>query len=70
VYLQPTESGRRGQWAWGKPQPSRFTFISSSGPVLAPIQLDQSGDINLDYVWGEGDTAHFCISAPRGGVNR
>jgi hypothetical protein len=31
----------------GKPQPSRFAFISSSGPVLVPIQLDQSGDINL-----------------------
>jgi hypothetical protein len=30
--------GQRGQWAWGKPQPSRFAFISSSGPVLAPIQ--------------------------------
>jgi hypothetical protein len=38
---------QRGQRAWGKPQPSCFTFISSSGPVLAPIQMDQSGDKNL-----------------------
>jgi len=46
VYLQPTEGERRGLRAWGVPS-IRYAFISSSGPVLAPIQVDQSGDKNL-----------------------
>jgi hypothetical protein len=47
MYLQPQKTLAKRTTGLGKPQPSRFAFISSSGPVLAPIQLDQSGDKDL-----------------------
>jgi hypothetical protein len=54
--LQPTESGQRGQQAWELTQPSCFTFINSSGPVLTLIQMDQLGNKCL--------LALFCVSHP------
>jgi hypothetical protein len=47
MYLQPQKMLAKRTTGLGGTQPSCFAFISSSGPVLVPIQLDQSGDKNL-----------------------